>query len=904
MSVRSSLKLRLAISIGALALVSSMLMSQFASSLSREQIEHDQSALLQNIVVRMNSQLAQDMSTRANEILFLTGIDRIRDPKISAELKRGAFEQARNAYPFYAWIGVTDTEGNIIAGTDDLLVGKSVAKRDWFIKGREGLHFGDAHDAFLLAKLLPQPKWDDLPLRLVDISAPVYDKDGKFMGVLCGHLSLDWAFEVRERMLDQLSRDYLDLVVLNKEGKVLMGTPALPSLKVDLASLKSYQGLADNLRQVAVEIWPDGKSYLTASAREVAFRNYPGMGWVVVARKSEAVAFAPANELSRLILAGGLLTAMLFGLVLWLMLSRNLRPLEKLSMVAQRIREEDLSAPIPQLDGNDEVAVFSRSLTGLVHSLQDRNNELRLASRVFEESGQGILITDANNHVLRVNRSFTRITGYAPEEVIGKTPAVLSSGKQDAAFYQAMWNSLKLNGAWQGDIWNRHKSGHVFQEWLTINTLRDGGGITHYIGIFDDITERTRLGEELKKHRDHLESLVEERTEEMKIARQEAETANLSKRAFLANMSHEIRTPLNAITGMAHLLRRSSLTPQQADKLNKIETAGHHLLQVINDVLDLSKIEAGKFVLEDEPVHVEALLGNIASMLGQKAKDKGLGFHIETTSLPQTLHGDPTRLQQALLNYVANAIKFTESGHITLRVKQEARADETTTLRFEVEDTGIGISSEVLPKLFGAFEQADNLTTRKYGGTGLGLAITKKVAEAMGGTAGVSSTAGQGSIFWFTATLRTGGQPAKGATSVGVKAAEQTILREHAGKRILLAEDDPINREIAQMLLEDVGIDVDLAEDGQEAVAKASSGSYAVILMDMQMPRMDGLDATRHIRQLPDCEPIPILAMTANAFAENKDQCLEAGMDDFISKPVNPDFLYETLLHWLEKGQH
>ncbi|MDD3381450.1 MAG: histidine kinase dimerization/phospho-acceptor domain-containing protein, partial [Rugosibacter sp.] len=255
------------------------------------------------------------------------------------------------------------------------------------------------------------------------------------------------------------------------------------------------------------------------------------------------------------------------------------------------------------------------------------------------------------NHILRVNRSFTHITGYAPEEVIGKTPALLRSGNQDAAFYQSMWNSLKHNGAWQGEIWNRDKSGHVYPEWLTINTLGDdGGSITHYIGIFDDITERTRLGEELEKHRNHLESLVEKRTAELKIARQQAEAANLSKSAFLANMSHEIRTPLNAITGMAHLLRRSGLTPQQTDKLDKIETAGHHLLQVINDVLDLSKIEAGKFVLEDAPVHVEALLGNIASMLGQKAKDKGLRFHIETTSLPQTLHGDPTRLQQALLN--------------------------------------------------------------------------------------------------------------------------------------------------------------------------------------------------------------------------------------------------------------
>ena len=491
MIAKGNLKLKLASIIGLLALASALLISQYASRLSRTQIERDQSALLQNIAIRMVSQLAQDMSTRANEVLFLAGQERIRDPKFPLEKKRGIFERARNAYPFYAWIGMTDTEGNIIAGTDGLLVGKSVAQRDWFLKGKDALHFGDAHDAFLLAKLLPKPQWDDLPLRLVDISAPIHDENGKFIGVICGHLSLDWAFEARERMLDQLSKEHLDLIVLNRDGKVLMGTPQLPSLKVELASLKTYQGLAANLRHVSVEAWPDGKRYLTAAVRESTYKNYPGMGWSVIARRDEADAFGPAEELSKMLILGGLATALLFSAILWIVLNRQLRPLERIASAAKRIQEENVAIEIPQPEGEGEVAVFARSLTGLVNSLQAKNSELKLASRVFDESGQGILISDANNRVLRVNRAFTRITGYALDDVAGKSPAVLQSRRQTAEFYRSMWAAINRQGTWQGEIWNRSKSGHIYPEWLTINTLKnEAGEITHYIGIFDDITEK------------------------------------------------------------------------------------------------------------------------------------------------------------------------------------------------------------------------------------------------------------------------------------------------------------------------------------------------------------------------------------------------------------------------------
>ena len=390
---------------------------------------------------------------------------------------------------------------------------------------------------------------------------------------------------------------------------------------------------------------------------------------------------------------------------------------------------------------------------------------------------------------------------------------------------------------------------------------------------------------------------------ELEHARDQAQAASRAKSTFLANMSHELRTPMNGVMGMVDMALRRATDPQQIDWLNKSKSSAQHLLAVINDILDISKIEADRLTLETIHFKFSEVLENLLSLLGHKAQEKQIKLLVDLD--PEVSHqaflGDPLRLGQILLNLAGNALKFTDHGSITVRARRLDDSPEGVLLRIEVTDTGIGIAPEDQERLFTAFEQADGSMTRKYGGTGLGLVISKRLVHLMGGEIGVTSTPGQGSTFWFTVRLGKSTDAVLPAPTFTGKSADERLLDEYAGTRILLAEDEPINQEVSRGLLEDAGLIVDLAEDGLQALELAKQNTYALILMDMQMPHLNGIEATMAIRALPAYAQTPILAMTANAFDEDRQVCLDAGMNDHITKPVDPDKLYETLLAWLEK---
>ena len=487
-------------------------------------------------------------------------------------------------------------------------------------------------------------------------------------------------------------------------------------------------------------------------------------------------------------------------------------------------------------------------------------------------------------------------------------------------FWKAVFEEPALRNVYQQKIMADFESNDPDRwHWEDIPIIREGKQTTYIdirvtdipgtglaIVIAWDVTEKKALEIELLSHRDKLEELVAQRTAELADARQRAEDANKTKSVFLTNMSHEIRTPMNAMMGITHLLQRDNPTPEQARQLDRLDASANYLLTIINDILDFSKIEAGKLDLERKVFSIDEVFDYVRSLFSDQLAAKGLVLTTDRGETPCYLEGDSIRVRQALLNYVSNAIKFTEHGAITVRAINLKQSDDEVLVRFEVKDTGIGIEASKLAGLFKAFRQADTSTTRRYGGTGLGLSITQRLATMMGGETGVESVPGCGSTFWFTARLGNAEDLKKSANPGKQVHAEARLSKHFAGARVLLVEDNVINRKVTGQILLKAGLSVDTAEDGSTALEKVTNHAYDLILMDIQMPDMDGLEVTRLIRSMTGSETdggkVPILAMTANVFEETQRDCLDAGMDDFIIKPAQPEQLFGLIFRWLSQS--
>jgi PAS domain S-box-containing protein len=548
------------------------------------------------------------------------------------------------------------------------------------------------------------------------------------------------------------------------------------------------------------------------------------------------------------------------------------------------------------------LTLYRRRLRDIRTAVQElRSSESRFR-RLFENVLEGVYQTSSDGHILIANPALVRMLGYQSEEEFKRVNVeadLYARPEERAVFLRAFERDGELRNV---ELRLRRKDGEVITVLENGRRLTDPAtGQTYYEGTLTDITGRKRAEQELRNHARKLEqaqgrleqqaSLLVQQSEELRQARDAALEASRLKSEFLANVSHEIRTPMNGVIGMTSLLLETNLSDEQRDYATTVRRSAEFLLSIINDILDFSKVEAGRMSLQRTGFSLRQTVAHAMQLLAHSAAQKGIELSWSVDDgVPDALRGDAGRLSQVLINLAGNAIKFTESGYVRVRWAVAAADAMGVSLRCEVSDSGIGISPESQSIVFQPFTQVDGSSTRRHGGTGLGLAICKQIIELMGGDIGVESELEKGSTFWFQVRLET--QPVAAPVAPAISPSRRAD--------ILVAEDNVINQRVATALIERRGYRADVVSNGQEALDALLRQSYALVLMDCQMPVMDGFEATREFRKRESqARRTPVIAMTAHAMSGDRERCIAAGMDDYLSKPVLPEDLDRIFERWL-----
>jgi PAS domain S-box-containing protein len=644
-------------------------------------------------------------------------------------------------------------------------------------------------------------------------------------------------------------------------------------------------------------------------------------GWSLVFRRDRDEAL---HELSQrawhLFLFGLLFTS--FCLIVVVLAARHVtQPIRRLAEVAQRLAGGDLSARVDsQLPAGDhEVAALAATFnamadrfqswqTTLAHEVATRTRELQAekhtAQRYLDVAGVMLLVLDHGGRIALINRKGCEVLGWGERELVGADwfSGFIPAAEQEttrAVYARLMTAQAALPTRNEKTIINAAGEERMI-DWRNILLQGDDGAIQGVLSSGEDITERKRIERQLTEQQTQLESIVAQRTADLTAALAAAAVADRAKDAFLANVSHELRTPLNAVVGLAELAHRLGTDARQRDYLDKIANAGKTLGYLINDLLDLSKIAAGRLTFETVTFSLRQLIRRSSSVMSHKAQEKGLELkQAVDDAVPDVLVGDPLRVEQILLNLLSNAIKFTAAGRVDVRIGLHQLEASRVGLDLRVEDTGVGISEEDQQLLFEPFSQADASMSRRFGGSGLGLAICRRLAAMMDGRISVSSRVGQGSTFVARVWLRAGDP---GDLPSVAAAADVALPVAYHNARVLVVEDQPINREIVEALLAEVGITPVLVEHGQAALDQlfsAGPAAFDLVLMDIQMPVMDGLTATRALRACREFADLPIIAMTAHTMEHEKEISSAAGMNDHIGKPFETPTFYRLLAKWL-----